>query len=353
MTANSIPTKLMVRVSCETFNHAPYIEDAMNGFCMQQTTFPFVCTIVDDASTDGEQEVIRKYLQEHFDLEDNSVVRNEETDDYVLTFARHKTNSNCFFAVFYLKYNHYSIKKSKNPYLEEWHDVKYIALCEGDDYWTDPLKLQKQVNFLEANPDYGMVYSKFRSYYQDKQEYSESVWGVQSDFEDMLLQNKVGTMTTMIRTALWDDYQKEIQPVALKRQWKMGDKPLWLYIMSKTKAYCFPEITSIYRVLEQSMSHFITFIPKCKFTESSFDICFYFAERNNVSKDLIKKIAEKEVDTLISDAYLYDGNLNFPFYQHMKKYDIFTWKKYMSAKLRSTRAGRDIYRILKKNFAFI
>ncbi|MBR4365861.1 MAG: glycosyltransferase family 2 protein, partial [Bacteroidaceae bacterium] len=81
----------IVRVSCMTFNHAPYIEDAMNGFTMQETTFPFVCTIIDDASTDGEQEVIKKYLQEHFDLEDSSVVRNEETDDYVLTFARHKT----------------------------------------------------------------------------------------------------------------------------------------------------------------------------------------------------------------------------------------------------------------------
>ena len=55
--------KWMVRVSCMTFNHHAYIEDAMNGFCMQETDFPFVCTIVDDASTDGEPEVIKKYLK--------------------------------------------------------------------------------------------------------------------------------------------------------------------------------------------------------------------------------------------------------------------------------------------------
>ena len=91
----------MVHVTCITFNHAPYIVDAMNGFCKQKTTFQYVCTIFDDYSTDGEQEVIRKYLQEHFNLEDKSVVRNEETDDYLLTFARHKTNENCFFAVYY------------------------------------------------------------------------------------------------------------------------------------------------------------------------------------------------------------------------------------------------------------
>ena len=108
---NSIEFK--VRINCMTFNHAPYIMDAMNGFCMQQSTFPYVAIIVDDASTDGEPEIINRYLQDHFDLEDKGIVRNEETDDYVMTFARHKKNQNCFFAVFLLKYNHYSKKKEK------------------------------------------------------------------------------------------------------------------------------------------------------------------------------------------------------------------------------------------------
>lgn len=150
----------MVRVDCKTFNQASYIEDALNGFCMQETTFPFVCTIIDDASTDGEQDVIRRYLEEHFDLGNKSVVRNEETEDYTLTFARHKTNTNCYFAVLYLKYNHYSIKKAKMPYLAEWDEnCKYIAPCEGDDYWIDQLKLQKQICFLDENPKYSAVFS--------------------------------------------------------------------------------------------------------------------------------------------------------------------------------------------------
>ena len=74
--------KYMVQTRCMTYNHAPYILEAMNGFCMQKTTFPFVNVIVDDDSTDGEPEVIEKYLQEHFDLDDSAVVRREETDDY-------------------------------------------------------------------------------------------------------------------------------------------------------------------------------------------------------------------------------------------------------------------------------
>lgn len=143
--------KLYVR--CYTYNHASYIVDAMNGFTMQRTDFPFVCIIVDDASSDGEPDVIKQYLSDNFNTEHDSIVQNRETDDYVLTFARHKSNHNCFFAVYLLKYNHYK-KKAKRPYFQEWTEsVKYVALCEGDDYWTSPLKLQKQVDYLESHPE--------------------------------------------------------------------------------------------------------------------------------------------------------------------------------------------------------
>lgn len=149
----------MVYVSCITFNHASYIKDALNGFTIQETDFPFVCAIIDDASTDGEHDVIKSYLNEYFDLEDRKVARQEETDDYLLTFARHKTNLNCYFAVIFLKYNHYSIKKPKFPYIAEWRDnAKYIAICEGDDYWIAKDKLQKQVVFLDGHPDYSMCF---------------------------------------------------------------------------------------------------------------------------------------------------------------------------------------------------
>lgn len=160
-----------VCVRCSTYNQSPYIKDALDGFCMQKTTFPFVCTIIDDASTDGEQEIIKKYLFEHFDLEDELIVRNEETDDYVLTFVRHKTNINCFFAVLYLKYNHYSIKEQKLHYISEWLDsVEYEAHCEGDDYWTDPHKLQRQVSFLEDNPDYVLCFHNVKVFRQQEGE---------------------------------------------------------------------------------------------------------------------------------------------------------------------------------------
>ena len=152
----SIPESFLVIVKCMTFNHHAYIEDAMSGFCMQETVFPYLCIVMDDYSTDGEQEVIKNYVAKHFNL-----ITDEETDDYVLNFCQHKTNDNCYFAVFYLKYNHYSIgKKSKKTiYYSKWQDkCKYVALCEGDDYWIDEKKLQIQVDFLEKNEGYSMVF---------------------------------------------------------------------------------------------------------------------------------------------------------------------------------------------------
>lgn len=139
----------MVFIQSMTFNHANYIEDAMRGFVMQKTDFQYVAAVVDDASTDGEPEVIKRFLEKEFDMP--SAVQ-DETGDYVRVVAKHKTNVNCTFVVVFLKYNHYSIEKERLPYFKEWYDnAKYIAMCEGDDYWTDPLKLQKQVDILEKD----------------------------------------------------------------------------------------------------------------------------------------------------------------------------------------------------------
>jgi glycosyltransferase involved in cell wall biosynthesis len=130
----------------------------MDGFCMQQMQSPFVCLIMDDASTDGEPEVIKQYLHDFFDTE-----WTKETDDYHLMFAHHKDNKNCYFAVYLLKYNHYRINKPRlNYYREVISEPDYVAMCEGDDYWTDEHKLQKQADVLDAHPQATLVYTNFR-----------------------------------------------------------------------------------------------------------------------------------------------------------------------------------------------
>ena len=155
-------TKYKLYIVCRTFNHAHYIEDAMNGFCMQKTNFPFVAIIIDDASTDGEPEIISQYLEDNFDMVH---AQYDENDDAKRIAAVHKNNPNCHFLVILLKYNFCSIKKSQAPLFKGWHEnVPYIAICEGDDFWTDPFKLQKQVDVLENYTDCMMCCSNGVSY---------------------------------------------------------------------------------------------------------------------------------------------------------------------------------------------
>lgn len=146
----------LLSIHCMTYNQSAYITDALNGFTMQRTNFPFVAVVVDDASTDGEQEVIKSYIDEQFDHSIGSGYKEWETEDALWTFAQHKENENCHFVVAYLKKNLYKQQEKKETLIRDWMNSKYIALCEGDDYWTDSLKLQKQVVFMEEHPDFSM-----------------------------------------------------------------------------------------------------------------------------------------------------------------------------------------------------
>ena len=240
--------KYLIRVDCITFNQASYIEAAMNGFCIQDTNFPFVCTIIDDASTDGEPEVIRRYLAEHFAINDEKTARKEETDDYVMQFAQHKTNKNCFFAVFFLKYNHYSIKKSKLPYLTDWEDTKYVAICEGDDYWIDPLKLQKQFDFMESHPECSMCFHASRKLMPSGEliPYVPSPKKEIYPTEDII----IGGGAFMATNAMFyrnELLQSEPRP-AFWSECPIGDLPMALFFAAKGRVGFIDEEMSVYRV---------------------------------------------------------------------------------------------------------
>ena len=128
----------LVSICCITYNHAPYIKQCIEGFLMQQTTFPIEILIHDDCSTDGTTEIIRDYEKKYPDL---IFPLYEEENQY----QKGKASEIDF----------YNYKRARG---------KYIAYCEGDDYWTDPLKLQKQVDFMEANPDYSVCFHEIAIY---------------------------------------------------------------------------------------------------------------------------------------------------------------------------------------------
>lgn len=116
----------VVSVVCLAYNHAPYIRDALEGFVRQETTFPVEVIVHDDASTDGTADIIRDYAARYPNL----------------------------FRPIYQKENQYSKGLSIVPtYCFPLVRGRYVALCEGDDYWTDPLKLQLQVEAMEKHPE--------------------------------------------------------------------------------------------------------------------------------------------------------------------------------------------------------
>ncbi len=298
----------LVRVDCITYNHAPYITDTMDGFCMQITTFPFVCTIIDDASTDGEPEVIKKYLKEHFDLDDKDVARFEDTDDYHLVFARHKTNHNCFFAVLFLKYNHYSVKKPKREYIKEWRDAEYVAFCEGDDYWIHPDKLQLQVNYLKANPDCGLVHTHVKELVQSTLSFNKKMGGFEITDEDIyFIYNPIRTLSVCCKQEYITRYNQEIGKY---HSWQMGDFQLWLYILMNSRIHFIPEVTGVYRILDESAVHSRDINKVASFLYSSLDAHLFMA--NYYHKGYLSyKIKTEYLGRLLARYNEYGESLSF------------------------------------------
>lgn len=120
---------IKVTIICITYNHEKYIRKTLNGFVGQKTDFKYEIIVHDDASTDGTAEIIRDYEKAYPDLF-KCVYQSENQ------YSKNVDIFNCFI------YKHVK--------------GKYIALCEGDDYWCDNNKLQYQYNALENNPDYCM-----------------------------------------------------------------------------------------------------------------------------------------------------------------------------------------------------
>ena len=119
--------EILVSICCLTYNHEAYLRDTLEGFLMQKVDFPIEILVNDDASTDGTRAILQEYAAKYPEL----------------------------IRPFYQDVNLYS--QGKDLCLEVLYPAargKYIALCEGDDYWTDPDKLQLQADFLESHPDY-------------------------------------------------------------------------------------------------------------------------------------------------------------------------------------------------------
>lgn len=127
---------MKVSVLCMTYNHEKYIRSALEGFVSQKTDFDYEVIVHDDASTDGTADIIREYAEKYPHI----------------------------IKPIYQTENQYS-KRNASQVQAVWQKIRgrYIALCEGDDYWIDENKLQMQVDFLDRNPEYSAcVHNSYR-----------------------------------------------------------------------------------------------------------------------------------------------------------------------------------------------
>ena len=232
-----------------TFNHKPFIIDTLNGFCMQKTSFPYVSIIIDDASTDGTMNAINEFINSNCIILNTTFDESGKTGDYLFSFAKHKTNHNCFFAIYHLNHNHYHIGESKTGYTDKWTNISdYIAICEGDDFWTSPDKLQRQVSFLEKHPSYSMTCSRALLFsIRKKKIIGENYCYYKS--------RRVSSKDVIFRTGLFIStcsivYKKEVS-ANMPDYWRnciIGDYPLQIACALNGNVWYDNEAMSVYRI---------------------------------------------------------------------------------------------------------
>lgn len=242
--------KYKVLVHCCTYNQSKYIEQTLDGFVLQNTDFPFLCLIVDDCSTDGEQNVIEHWMYEECDMENAKYFEIPESKIIVVS---HKRNVQCVFAFYFLTKNLYREQEKKRRLYEPWQEnCEYFALCEGDDYWIGAEKLQKQVVFLENNSDYSMC---FHSAFIEKENETLKTNIACETIEDRDYSSNEIFSRWIIPTASVV-LRKEILSAPLKRKENLinGDIIFFLTCCEYGKIHGFSEKMAVYRLNMDSVT---------------------------------------------------------------------------------------------------
>lgn len=206
----------LVSIICITYNHEPYIRQCLDGFMMQKTNFPFEVLIHDDASTDKTADIIREYKARYPDV----------------------------IKPIYQTENQYSKGvKIGLTYLYPNAKGKYIAECEGDDYWTDPLKLQKQVDFLEDNPSYSLCVHHYQILENNK------LMAIFPKFDgDLSFSFETYISNTWYTQTLTSVFRKEaLNFTALNRYDRLYDCVLFYNILQSGDAFLMSDNMGIYR----------------------------------------------------------------------------------------------------------
>ncbi|MDE4453833.1 glycosyltransferase [Psychrobacter sp. DAB_AL62B] len=208
--------EIMVSIHCMAFNHEEFIEDAINGFLIQDTNFAFEVLINDDASTDNTAEIIKTYVEKY----PNIIIPIYQKEN---TYSKGYRTS---------LFNYLRVKG------------KYTALCEGDDFWFDKDKLQIQVDFLEKNPKVVMCGHDVTRIAPNTEVTLESELKLSKN--KMYSQNRISLgLNLPSKSAMWRSDLPCLGP-----KMPMGDTFLFSYYGNFGKAYNFKKAMAAYRIHE-------------------------------------------------------------------------------------------------------
>lgn len=268
---NNVQNSQLVSVCVQTYQHVSFIEQCLDGILSQETNFSFEILLGEDASTDGTREICIEYAKKY--------------PNKIRLFLHHRENN--------IKIN--GSPSGRFNFLFNLYSArgKYIAICEGDDYWIDRRKLQKQVDFLETNLDYGLVYTKTMVFDQNQNKLVSRKSPTKMHPKGILYYNPIPTVTILFKTGLMRRFLKE--EAEKINSWPMKDYSMGIWIYYNSKIHYLKEITSVYRVLESSVSHFKNGNKRMDFMESSFEMTKYFAS---------KYLPSKEYDNFLEFKYL-------------------------------------------------
>lgn len=221
---NDITATPLLSVCIQSFNHVKFIKECLDGILMQQTNFDFEILLGEDASTDGTREICIEYAQ-----------KNPNKIRLFLHQRENNININSSpSGRFNFLYNLYAAKG------------KYIAFCEGDDYWTDPRKLQKQVDFLESNTDFNLCFTKSNQLINGDKLELKKIPDISSDgiytYDDLLKHYNFITTASVVFRKNFNNIPSWIY------QLPYGDMGLYCLVSRDAKIKCLPEISSVYRV---------------------------------------------------------------------------------------------------------
>jgi glycosyltransferase involved in cell wall biosynthesis len=307
-----------VSVMMITYNHAPYISRAIEGVLQQETNFPFELVIGEDCSTDDTREIVFEYQKKY-----PNIIR-------IITSEK-------------------NVGMQKNAYRTgKACRGRYLAFCEGDDYWHVPYKLKKQVDYLESNPECGLVYSSYDVYHCSNNKIINDFikyrkWEIienpkLTDYFIVLKPiggRRVGilTCTVMIREKLYKQIIESDPYLYISDHFISGDIQIWAEVINISSIHFIPDSMSTYRLTEESATRSKDIKKVLRLHESAAELMVYMCKKYNFPSEIVCKYEKNRQNILLKlSCYTRNAGLAENLKKIKDRWSYLEWLRYYGAK---------------------